>query len=64
MCLESWTREGRYSENFPIRRVDIELKDSSNVIRSFNSLDNATEPFSIIETVQGRRPQPGGRGMP
>ena len=42
------------------RRVDVELKNSSIIVRSFNSLDSAAEPFSVIDTVQGRRPQPAG----
>jgi len=33
------------------------------VVRSFDSLDNAIEPFSVIEIAQGHRPQPAGTRM-
>ncbi|KAF9651665.1 hypothetical protein BDM02DRAFT_679645 [Thelephora ganbajun] len=51
---------GFHAQRATIRWVDVELKNSSIVVRSFNSLDNATEPFSVIEIVQGRSPQPPG----
>jgi len=43
-----------------IRRVDTELKDSSIVLRSFNSLGSTADSFSVVEIVQGHRPQPAG----
>ena len=51
---------GFHDQRATIRRVDVELKSSSIVVRSFSSLDNTTKPFSVIEIVQGHRPQPAG----
>ena len=51
---------GFHTQRTTIRRVDVELKNSSIVVRSFNSLDGAAEPFSVIEIVQGLGPRPAG----
>lgn len=51
---------GFHAQRTTVRRVDVELKNSSIVVRGFNSLDNTAEPFSVIEIVQGHRPQPAG----
>ena len=51
---------GFHAQRTTVRWVDVELKNSSIVVRSFNSLNSAAEPFSVIETVQGRHPQPAG----
>jgi hypothetical protein len=52
-----------HAQSTTIRRVDIELKNSSIVVRSFSSLGSAAEPFSTIEIVQGHRPQPPGTSL-
>jgi len=53
--------QGFYAQRTTIRWVDVELKNSSTVVvRSFNTLDSAAEPFSVIEIAQGRHTQPAG----
>ena len=51
---------GFHAQRATIRWVDVELKNCSIVVKSFTSLDNTTEPFSVIEIIQGHRSQPAG----
>ena len=46
---------GFHAQRATVRWVDFELKNCSIVIRSSTSLDNAAEPFSVIEIIQGYR---------
>ena len=54
---------GFHSQRATIRRVDVELKSSSVVVRSFTSLDNTAEPFSVIKIIQGHLLQPPEKGL-
>lgn len=49
-----------HAQRTTIPRVDVELKNSSIIVRSFNSLDDTIEPFSVIEIIQGHQPQHAG----
>jgi hypothetical protein len=51
---------GFHAQRTTVRWVDVELKNSSVVVRSYSSIDNTTEPFSIIEINQGHRSIPTG----
>jgi len=45
---------GFHAQRTTVRWVDVELKNSSIVVRSFNSLNSAAEPFSRAPPTTGR----------
>lgn len=55
--------QGFHAERTTIRRVDVELKSSSIIVRSFSSLDSHRLQ-SAAGTRQCRETSPDGRGMP